>query len=131
MYERKIQKDIRCPLEAFLEIFGGKWNFRIVSILATKKTLRYTELKRLTGPITDAVFASALKSLIANKIISRKSYNEIPPRVEYTLTEKGISVIPIFHNICQWTDSYIGDKKPDKGISLEQCKACEYLHKRQ
>lgn len=53
------------------------------------------------GNITDAVLASTLKGLIANGIVERRSYDEILPRVEYTLTEKGPSVVPILQSICQ------------------------------
>ena len=100
MYKRKLEKDIRCPLEYGLEIFGGKWNSRIICVLAAKQTLRYSELRKEMGNITDAVLASTLKALIANGIVSRKSFDEIPPRVEYALTEKGASVVPILQSIC-------------------------------
>ena len=80
MYKRKLEPDIRCPLEYGLEIFGGKWNSRIICVLAAKNVLRYSELRREMGNITDAVLAGTLKSLIADGIVSRKSYDEIPPR---------------------------------------------------
>ena len=60
--------DIRCPLEYGLDVFGGKWNSRIICVLAAKKTLRYSEL----GNVTDAVRAAALKSLTENELVSRK-----------------------------------------------------------
>lgn len=56
--------------------------------------------------ITDAVLSSALKELIADEIIRRQSYDEIPPRVEYSLTEKGQSVVPIFQSICRWSGMF-------------------------
>ncbi len=102
MYQRKLEKDIRCPLEYGLEIFGGKWKSRIICVLAAKEVLRYSELRREMGNITDAVLASTLKELIADDIVSRTSYDEIPPRVEYALTEKGASVVPILQSICHW-----------------------------
>ena len=89
MYQRKLEKDIRCPLEYGLEVFGGKWNSRIICVLAAKKVLRYSEIRKEMGNITDAVLASSLKGLIANDIVTRKSYDEIPPRVEYSFSEKG------------------------------------------
>ena len=54
MYKRKIEKDIRCPLEYGLEVFGGKWNSRIICVLAAMKILRYSELRKEMGNITDA-----------------------------------------------------------------------------
>ena len=56
--------------------------------------------------ITDAVLAATLKDLIADGIVDRKSYDEIPPRVEYSLTGKGNSVVPILQSICRWSDIF-------------------------
>ncbi len=123
MYQRKIAKDIRCPLEYGLEIFGGKWNSRIICVLAAKETLRYSELRQEMGNITDAVLASTLKILIANGLVLRKSYDEIPPRVEYTLTEKGKSVVPILQSICHWSGAFY---KEENDTPMIQCQKCDY-----
>ncbi|MBR0596441.1 winged helix-turn-helix transcriptional regulator [Sinanaerobacter chloroacetimidivorans] len=123
MYKPKIEKDIRCPLEYGLDIFGGKWNSRIVCVLAEKHTLRYSELRKDMANITDAVLASTLKALISNGIVNRKSFDEIPPRVEYSLTEKGISVIPILQSICHWAGAY---HKEDSVNTMRQCQKCDY-----
>ena len=89
MYQHKLEKDIRCPLEYGLEIFGGKWKSRIICVLAKKDVLRYSELRKEMGNITDAVLASMLKELIQNQMIERHSYDEIPPRVEYSRSISG------------------------------------------
>ena len=102
MYQRKLEKDIRCPLEYGMELFGGKWNSRIICVLAALGTLRYSELRREMGNITDAVLASTLKGLIANGIVERKSYDEIPPRVEYSLTELGEELMPALQDMAAW-----------------------------
>ena len=81
MYQPKLEKDIRCPLEYGLEIFGGKWKSRIICVLAEMKTLRYSELRKEMSNITDAVLASTLKELIRDKIVERKSFDEIPPHL--------------------------------------------------
>ncbi|MGN0106726.1 MAG: winged helix-turn-helix transcriptional regulator, partial [Hominilimicola sp.] len=119
MYQRKLEKDIRCPLEYGLEVFGGKWNSRIICVLAAKKVLRYSELRKEMGNITDAVLAASLKELITNEIIIRKSYDEIPPRVEYSLSEKGNSVVPILQSICKWSGAFY---KEDTGNMMIHCK---------
>lgn len=123
MYQRKLEKDIRCPLEYGLEIFGDKWNSRIICVLAAKKVLRYSELRKEMGNITDAVLASSLKELIANDIIIRKSYDEIPPRVEYTLSEKGLSVVPILQSICKWSGHFY---KKNSDNAMIQCQKCDH-----
>ncbi|MGN1250379.1 MAG: winged helix-turn-helix transcriptional regulator [Candidatus Spyradocola sp.] len=123
MYQRKLERDIRCPLEYGLEVFGGKWNSRIICVLAAKQVLRYSQLRRDMGNITDAVLSGALKELIANGIVQRRSFDEIPPRVEYSLTEKGRSVVPILQSICHWAGIFY---KETEGASLPHCQRCDY-----
>ncbi|MGN0404732.1 MAG: winged helix-turn-helix transcriptional regulator [Bariatricus sp.] len=123
MYQRKLEKDIRCPLEYGLGIFGGKWNSRIICVLSAKDVLRYSEIRKEMGNITDAVLASTLKELIADGIVLRRSYDEIPPRVEYSLSEKGKSVIPILQSICQWSGAFY---KEDGENTMIQCQKCDF-----
>ena len=123
MYRPKLEKDIRCPLEYGLEIFGGKWKSRIICVLAEKGFLRYSSLRKEMTNISDTVLAAALKELITNEIVQRKQYNEIPPRVEYSLTEKGVSVVPILQSICQWSGAY---HKEESENTLLQCQKCDY-----
>lgn len=123
MYQKKLDPDIRCPLEYGLELFGGKWNSRIICVLANKGVLRYSELREEMGNITDAVLAATLKVLITNNLIERKSYDVIPPKVEYSLTEKGKSVVPILQSICKWSGIFY---KEDSENEMIQCKKCDY-----
>lgn len=123
MYQKKLEVDIRCPLEYGLGIFGGKWDSRIICVLAEKETLRYSEIRSEMANITDAVLAAALKKLIADGIVYREQYNEIPPRVEYSLTEKGRSVVPVLQSICKWSGAY---HKEDNVHTLKQCQKCDY-----
>lgn len=123
MYKPKLEKDIRCPLEYGLDLFGGKWKSRIICVLAAKAPLRYSQLRVELANITDAVLASTLKNLIANGIVHRKQYNEIPPRVEYALTEKGASVVPILQSICHWSGAY---HKETVELAPAQCRKCDY-----
>lgn len=123
MYEHKLEKDIRCPLEYGLSIFGGKWKSRIICVLAKKDILRYSEIRKEMTNITDAVLATSLKELIQDEIIKRKQFDEIPPRVEYSLSSKGKSIIPILQTICQWADAY--QEEENENI-LPQCKKCDY-----
>ena len=106
-----------------MSIFGGKWKSRIICVLAAKKTLRYSELRKEMANITDAVLATTLKELIADGILVRQSYDEIPPRVEYSLTEKGKSVVPILQSICRWSGIFY---KEDTETPMSQCQRCDY-----
>ena len=110
-------------LEYGLEIFGGKWKSRIICVLAEMKTLRYSELRKEMSNITDAVLASTLKELIRDKIVERKSFDEIPPHVEYSLSEKGLSVVPILQNICKWSGIFYNE---DNDNTFTQCQKCNY-----
>lgn len=123
MYKPKLEKDLRCPLEYGLDIFGGKWKSRVICVLSAKETLRYSELRKEMANITDAVLAATLKELIADEIIERRQFNEIPPRVEYSLTSKGRSVVPILQSICKWSGAY---HKEDNANALLQCQKCDY-----
>ncbi len=124
MYEHKLEKDIRCPLEYGLEIFGGKWKSRIICVLASMETLRYSEIRKEMCNITDAVLAATLKELISDKIVNRKSYDEIPPRVEYSLTDKGRSVVPILQSICKWSGIFY---KENSERTMTQCQKCDHV----
>lgn len=123
MYQPKLEKDIRCPLEYGLAIFGGKWKSRVICVLAEKGTLRYGAIRKEMANITDTVLTSTLKGLITNDIVKRRQYDEIPPRVEYSLTEKGCFVVPILQNICRWSGAY---HKEDNENTLLQCQKCDY-----
>ncbi len=126
MYKPKLEKDIRCPLEYGLEIFGGKWKSRIICLLAEKKVLRYSSLRKEMTNITDAVLAATLKELTEDGIVQRRQFDEIPPRVEYCLSDKGKSVVPILQSICIWSGAY---HREDGEHILSQCQKCDYIFK--
>ena len=110
MYRHKLERDIRCPLEYGLEMFGGKWKSRILCTIARYQTIRYSELRKELGNITDTMLANSLKELQADDMVRRTQYNEIPPKVEYSLTEKGWSVIPLLLRIDDWGMTHGGDQ---------------------
>lgn len=122
-HKRKLEKDIRCPLEYGLDVFGGRWKSRIICVLDAKKTLRYSELRNEMTNISDAVLSSSLKELMADDLVARRSYDEIPPRVEYSLTPKGLSVIPILQSICRWAGLFHREVTSD---APRQCQRCDY-----
>lgn len=123
MYEKKLEVEIRCPLEYGLNLFSGKWKSRVIYLLTINKNVRYSTLrKELTG-ITDAVLAATLKEMIADDIIHREQFNEIPPRVEYSLSEKGRSALPMLLGVCQWAAQYV---ETDEDHVFPQCDYCEH-----
>ena len=123
-YKRKIEKEIMCPIEYGLDIFGGKWKSRIICVLSAFDVMRYSEIRKELSNITDAVLAAMLKEMMSDELISRKQYNEIPPKVEYALTDKGKSVLPILQSICHWSREQSKDEIEKK---LPSCKTCNQL----
>ena len=121
-YKPKIEKVFMCPLEYGFDIFGGKWKSRIICVIAANGIIRYNELRKSLENITDSVLADMLKELTMDELISRTQYNEIPPKVEYALTKKGNSVLPILQSICYWSREHTKDTLEKK---LPPCKTCE------
>lgn len=102
MYQRKIPKEYYCTVDYALDIFGGKWKPRLLCILANEGPIRYGQLKDEMEDISDAALADSLKELQNQEIVQRHQYNEMPIRVEYSLTERGQSLIPVLDTISQW-----------------------------
>jgi DNA-binding HxlR family transcriptional regulator len=93
--------DENCPLRKSLEVIGGKWTMLIIYQI-NERTIRYGELKRSVVGISEKMFISQLKFLTEKGIVNKKSYPEIPPRVEYTLTEMGKKLLPIINKIIEF-----------------------------
>jgi DNA-binding HxlR family transcriptional regulator len=90
------------PFGYTLSLIGGKWKMIIMYCLAEKTTMRYNELHRYIGSITYRILSLQLKELENDGIIIRKEYAEIPPKVEYSLSEKGFTLMPILDTMCYW-----------------------------
>jgi len=95
-------ENLLCPLRYVIDIVGSKWKLPIICMLACGLPIRYSNIKRKLTGVTNMMLAQSLKELEASDIVHRKQYNEIPPRVEYTLTEKGKSIIPPLVNLAEW-----------------------------
>jgi len=96
--KKNIEKDIVCPVSEGLKIIGGKWRLQIIYQIGFQKR-RFGELKRLIPAISEKMLIQELKNLTGAGILNRKAYKEIPPRVEYKLTEYGEKVLPIIEQI--------------------------------
>ena len=91
-------------LEQILSIIGGKWKIQIIYHLGQKHTLRYGELKRLLPEISHKVLSAQLKDLEKSGLIQRIEYPEIPPRVDYLLTESGVGLMPVYQAMSKWCE---------------------------
>ncbi|MFV0497411.1 MAG: winged helix-turn-helix transcriptional regulator [Candidatus Fimivivens sp.] len=91
-----------CPIEYTLDVMGGKWKLLIIYYLMTNKVMRYGELKRNIATITHKMLSTQLKDLECKGIIYRKEYPQVPPKVEYSLSQKGASLLPILGMMYDW-----------------------------
>lgn len=94
-----------CPVEVTLSLIGNRWKCLILRDLLSG-TKRFGELKKSVEGITQKVLTSNLREMEANDLLLRKVYAEVPPRVEYTLTETGMSLRPILEAMFIWGNEY-------------------------
>ena len=102
-----------CPAERAIYFLGGKWKIRIIFLLYQNKKIRFGQIKKILQTITQQMLSKQLKELELDGLINRKVYQVVPPKVEYTLTDFGSSVIPILKSFSHW------NKKNSRTISLK------------
>ncbi len=90
-----------CPVDLTLSVIGGRWQGLIMWALQ-EKPMRFNEIKRELVTINDKMLSQTLKKLVEQEVLNRESFNEIPPKVEYSLTEKGKKLQPIFKLMAEW-----------------------------
>ncbi|MDO4554080.1 MAG: helix-turn-helix domain-containing protein [Lachnospiraceae bacterium] len=91
-----------CLIMDTLELLGGKWRMLVIYQLAKRPTYRFGELKKTIPDITNTMLTTVLKDLENHKIVKRVQFNEIPPHVEYSLTDKGKALFPVFYEMAKW-----------------------------
>ncbi|WP_105614739.1 winged helix-turn-helix transcriptional regulator [Vallitalea okinawensis] len=91
-----------CSIERTMSIIGGKWKPVILWHLGTDGTLRYNQLRKMLPGIAHKMLSQQLRELEKDNLIIRKQYNEVPPKVEYSLTERGQTVMPILQLMHTW-----------------------------
>lgn len=109
--DNQIDKEIifdenSCPVTATMKVLGGKWKPILINAIYLTAPARFGELKRSVKGITQSMLTAQLRELEDDGIISRKIYAEIPPRVEYTLTEFGLTLSPIIQSMGEWGNAY-------------------------
>ncbi|MFY8109090.1 MAG: winged helix-turn-helix transcriptional regulator [Bacteroidia bacterium] len=102
-----------CPVTATMQVLGGKWKAILINAIYHTSPARFGELKRSVKGITQSMLTQQLRELEEDGLISRKIYAEIPPRVEYTLTEFGLTLSPIMISMANWGKEY--RMKKEKG----------------
>lgn len=111
-----------CPLRLAMDIIGGKWRLSIICLLKDGRPMRYNQIKRGVCGITNVMLSQSLKHLEEYNIVHREQYNEVPVRVEYSLTQNGRTLLSVLEQLSDWGNQYID--KHDEYIS--HCDNCIY-----
>ena len=98
-----------CPVTPALTLFQGKWTDQVLYVLCVYDHIRFGELKKELPGVTNTMLTATLKDLEAKGIVHREQFNEIPPHVEYSFTEKGRDLYPIFYAMMNWGYKYEKD----------------------
>ena len=96
-----------CGLKRVLDVIGGKWKILILCLIDQKEVVRFGELKREIYGITNTMLTASLKEMETDGMVLRTQYDEIPVRVEYRLTDKAKSIIPILLELKKWGEKNI------------------------
>lgn len=94
-----------CPVRNVVARFGNKWSLLVLLTIDEAEVVRFNELGRMIPDISTRMLAETLKTLEADGLINRKIYAEVPPKVEYSMTDTGKSLIPIIHQLTQWAQT--------------------------
>jgi DNA-binding HxlR family transcriptional regulator len=97
----------KCPVRNVLDRFGDKWSILIIVILGKHGVLRFNELNQTIGDISQKMLTVSLRTLEADGLVTRTIYPEIPPRVEYELTEMGRSLLPHIDRLAEWAETHM------------------------
>lgn len=98
------------PFAYAISLIDGKWKMHILFWLLHANIMRYSELKKALGTVTHKMLSNQLKELEADGLIVRNEYPQVPPKVEYSLSEKGLSLMPVLESLCKWGHDHIEDK---------------------
>ena len=98
-----------CPVRNVLSRIGDKWSILVLFTLETNKNQRFKELQRNIPDISQKMLTTTLKMLEGDNLVHREAFPEIPPRVEYSLTDKGQSLLPLIDNLMVWASENMND----------------------
>lgn len=107
-----------CPVKYALDLLNGKWKLRIIWELNQQGTIRFNELQRRLKGISSVMLSKTLEELERNKIVNRRQYNEIPPKVEYSLTDLGKAIDPALQALGNWGSQAYALNKISGGQSI-------------
>lgn len=98
------------PFAYAISLIEGKWKMHILFWLWKKEPMRYGELKKALDSVSHKMLSNQLKELESDGLITRTEYPQVPPKVEYSLTETGLSIMPILSELCHWGHAHFKDR---------------------
>lgn len=117
-------KDYKCGIDVTLAVVGGKWKASILWHLA-QKTMRFSELQRQFSDTTRKMLTQQLRELELDGLVQRKVYAQVPPKVEYSLSRKGSTIIPILDLMCDWGRGYATDEPVPGKTAAARDSSCQ------
>ncbi|MDL2289500.1 helix-turn-helix transcriptional regulator [Clostridia bacterium OttesenSCG-928-F22] len=99
-------KSGQCPVNSLLLMLQGKWKSQVIFAMSLNNVIRFGQLKKEVSGITNTMLTNTLRELEADGLVHREQFNEIPPHVEYSLTEKGRNLFPVFYEMLKWGLQY-------------------------
>lgn len=110
-----------CPVEATLQMIGGKWKgILLYHLMDAQKPLRFGQLLQAVGTVTRPVMTRQLKEMIRDGLVTREVFPVVPPRVEYALSDKGRTLIPVLLALKEWGETY----GPAQGLTKDEVEDC-------
>lgn len=106
-------KSYTCTFEITIDLIGGKWKPLIIWHLGSKGTQRFNEIKRLLPNITQKMLTQQLRELESDGLVFREVYPQVPPKVEYSLTQLGESLMPMLKMMCEWGNDYYNTRSSE------------------
>ncbi|WP_430813594.1 winged helix-turn-helix transcriptional regulator [Carboxylicivirga sp. RSCT41] len=109
-----------CPVRNIIDRIGDKWSVLILMLLEEESVLRFNEIHKYIGTISQKMLTVTLKSLEADGLVKRTVYPQIPPKVEYQLTERGMSLLPHLHQLATWANTHMHEIMVSRGDYEQQ-----------
>lgn len=112
-------ENLLCPIKYLTKVLGGRWKLPILCILETGGTVRFGQIKKKLGNVSNVMLSQSLRELEHDGIITRHQYNEVPPHVDYTMTKKGKKVIPALTMLDDWAKGCMKEEN-----IVPECEEC-------
>ena len=113
-----VRGNYRCHFELTLQLIGGKWKLLVIYFLSLQEAIRFSQLRRSLPEISERMLVRQLRELEEDGLVHRKVYGTVPPRVDYSLTPLGVSLVPIMESLKAWGSMYEKSRsqtEPDHG----------------